>query len=103
LNPRRDVVAGVSTKRSITIAAIDVLPAYGNKDVDARDKSADTATARCFDLIRTRSKARGRQALGDQTGSDLSRRHIRHKHLAERHYAFEKIFSEPEQPVMIGS
>jgi hypothetical protein len=36
----------------------------GGQDMDARDKRGQ-ATARRFDLIGTRSKARSRQVLGD--------------------------------------
>jgi len=61
LNPRRDVMAGL-------IAAIHALPAYGKnkKRTWMPATSEGMETARCFNLIGTRSKDRSRQALGDQ-------------------------------------
>jgi hypothetical protein len=73
------------------IAAIDVLPAHGNRNVNARDK----VRARDGEVIPPhRNALKSPQPAGAwaQIGSNLSRRHIGHKHLAERHYAFEKIF-----------
>ena len=53
---------------------------------------AGIATARCFDLIGTRSiAAAGRRS--ETKWFQPVRHHIRHKHLSERDYALEKIFS----------
>jgi hypothetical protein len=60
--------------------------------MDARDKRGH-GDGEVLDLIGTRSKARSRQVLRGINGfSEPVRRHIRHKHLSEQDYAFEKIF-----------
>jgi hypothetical protein len=56
-----------------------------------------------LDLIGTRSKTRNRQVCRGPHGSEPVRRHIRHKHLREHNYGFEKIFREAERSLMTES
>jgi hypothetical protein len=60
---------------------------------------AGMATARCFDLIGTRSKAASGGRLETKWFQPI-RQHIRHKHLPEWDYACEKNFLQLEQPMM---
>jgi len=79
----RDVMAGL-------IAAIHALPAYGKKNVDARDKRGHGDG----EVLRPhRNALKSPQPAGAETKRfEPVRRHIRHKHLPERDYALEKIF-----------